>query len=87
MAVEVRVPKFPECWESCGSCASGDFVITEVRVASGDVVGPEDVALVIESQKTSIELPVGRRGRVIDVALTPGDELVEGALMLRLERI
>ena len=20
----VRMPKYPECWQSCGSCASGD---------------------------------------------------------------
>jgi sulfate-transporting ATPase len=25
--VEVRMPKYPECWETCGNCASGEVVI------------------------------------------------------------
>ena len=33
-----RMPKYPECWQSSGSCASGDVFILELLVKVGDVI-------------------------------------------------
>ena len=37
--VEVRMPKYPECWETCGNCASGEVVIQTLLVRPGDEIG------------------------------------------------
>ena len=36
--INVRMPKYPECWQSCGSCASGEVFILELLVKVGDVI-------------------------------------------------
>lgn len=35
MAVDIRLPQFPECWETCRNCGQGEV---EVLVSAGDTV-------------------------------------------------
>ena len=51
--IKVRMPKYPECWQSCGSCASGAVFILELLVKVGDVVARDDNLLTLLSKFTS----------------------------------
>ena len=62
--VEVRIPKFPECWESCGNCGSGEVIIDDVLVLPGDMVEREDNLIVLETGKVALDIPAPTAGRV-----------------------
>lgn len=81
---EVRMPKYPECWESCGSCAQGEVFILEVSVAPGDNLNRDDTILTLETGKVSLDIPTPYAGRVEQVAVIPGDKVAEGALLITL---
>jgi pyruvate/2-oxoglutarate dehydrogenase complex dihydrolipoamide acyltransferase (E2) component len=85
--VEVRVPLYPDCWESCGSCAAGEVEVTEVLVRPGDVVRRDDTLIVIETGKTTLEIPSTHDGRVVAVAMAPGTKPAEGDLIVTLEAL
>ena len=55
--VEVRMPKYPDCWETCGSCGSGDVFILEVFVKMGDVICADDAILALETGKV-VQVPL-----------------------------
>jgi len=84
--ISIRMPKYPECWESCGSCASGDVFILEVLVKPGDIMGFDDPILTLETGKVALDIPTPYPGRVIEVHVTAGDFVDEGALLITLER-
>ena len=64
----VRMPKYPECWSSCGSCASGNVFILELLVKAGDLVARDDNILTLETGKVALDIPTPYAGRVIDSA-------------------
>ena len=82
---EVRIPKFPECWESCGNCGSGDVTVDDVLVFPGDVVDRDDTILVLETGKVALDIPAPHRGRVLEVHVAAGERVQEGQLILTLE--
>ena len=81
----VRMPKYPECWESCGSCASGNVFILELLVKIGDDLLQDDNILTLETGKVALEIPTPRAGRVLEIHVTEGDTVDEGALLVTLE--
>jgi len=83
--VEVRIPKFPECWESCGNCGSGEVVVDDVLVLPGDSVALEDNLIVLETGKVALDIPTPAAGRVVELRLAAGDIVVEGQVILTLE--
>jgi pyruvate/2-oxoglutarate dehydrogenase complex dihydrolipoamide acyltransferase (E2) component len=83
----VRMPKYPECWSSCGSCASGDVFILELLVKVGDMVARDDNILTLETGKVALDIPSPNAGRVIQVHVTEGDTVDEGALLITLETV
>lgn len=85
--IEVRIPIYPECWETCGSCAAGDVVIEEVLVKPGDIVQRDDNIIILETGKIALDIPTPHAGRVVEVMVAAGDEVAEGALILTLEPI
>lgn len=82
---EIRMPKYPDCWETCGSCASGDVVILEVLVKPGDPIGFDDAILTLETGKVSLDIPSPHAGRVIEVCVAEGDPVAEGQILLTIE--
>ena len=83
--IPVHMPKYPECWESCGSCASGDVFILEVLVQPGDVLQRDDNILTLETGKVALDIPTPHPGRVVAVHVATGDTVDAGALLVSLE--
>lgn len=79
------MPKYPECWSSCGSCASGDVFILELLVNIGDRVERDDNILTLETGKVALDIPYPYAGRVLEIHVTEGDTVDEGALLITLE--
>ena len=82
---EVRVPKFPECWESCGNCAQGDVTVDAVLVAPGDVVARDDTLIVLETGKVALDIPSPCAGVVVSVAVSEFEPITEGELIAVIE--
>jgi pyruvate/2-oxoglutarate dehydrogenase complex dihydrolipoamide acyltransferase (E2) component len=82
--ITVHMPKYPECWESCGSCAAGDVFILEVLVGVGDFLNFDDAILTLETGKVSLDIPSPKAGRVVEVHVTAGDTVDEGAPLVTL---
>ena len=85
MLIEVRMPKYPECWETCGNCAAGDVIVESVLVSAGDVIERDDTILVLETGKVALDIPSPQAGRVVKVFVEQYDPVDEGALILTLE--
>ena len=83
--VEVRMPKYPECWETCGNCASGEVVIQTLLVRPGDLIAAEDTLFVLETGKVALDIPSPRAGRVVEVFVAEGDAVAEGQIVLTIE--
>lgn len=83
--VEIRIPIYPECWETCGSCAQGEVVIEEVLVKPGDLLQCDDNVIILETGKVALDIPTPYAGRVVEVMVAAGDEVAEGTLILTLE--
>lgn len=83
--VEVRIPKYPECWESCGNCGSGEVVVDDVLVLPGDTIERDDNLIVLETGKVALDIPSPSAGRVVALFVAQGDKVVEGQTILTLE--
>ena len=83
--VSVRMPKYPECWSSCGSCASGNVFILELLVKVGDVVARDDNILTLETGKVALDIPTPWAGTIQEIHVIEGDTVDEGALLVSLE--
>src|SRR5829696_9892117 len=74
-AIEVKVPDI------------GDFSgvpVIEIHVAAGDTVAPEDPLITLESDKATMDVPSPAEGVVQRLAVSVGDEVSEGDLILTL---
>ena len=85
MVVEVRLPIFPECWETCGSCGQGEVLVQEVHVKPGDIVRHEDNLITLETGKVALDIPSPHAGTVLEVCISEGDTIAEGALIATIE--
>ena len=83
--VEVRIPKYPECWESRGSCGSGEISVDEVLVSPGDRVKRDDTLIVLETGKVAHDIPSPSSGKVVELFVIPGDSLDECQVFMTLE--
>jgi pyruvate/2-oxoglutarate dehydrogenase complex dihydrolipoamide acyltransferase (E2) component len=83
--IEVRLPKYPECWESCGNCGSGEVLVDDVRVLPGDTVERDDTLIVLETGKVALDIPSPRAGKVLQLFVAAGDKVVERQIILTLE--
>ena len=83
--IEIRVPLYPDCWETCGNCAAGDVVIEEVLVKPGDMLQRDDNVIILETGKIALDIPTPHAGRVVEIMVKAGDRVAEGALILTLE--
>ena len=86
MSIEIRMPKYPECWSSCGQCASGDVFILDVLVKPGEHLERDDGIVTLETGKVSLDIPSPWSGTVVEVFVEVGDKPNEGALLITLDR-
>ncbi|HEX5066163.1 MAG TPA: dihydrolipoyllysine-residue acetyltransferase [Myxococcota bacterium] len=66
----------------------GDFDnvdVAEVLVKVGDTVAAEQSLIVLESEKASMEIPSPFAGRVVEMKVSVGDQVSQGALIARIE--
>ncbi len=82
---DVRIPKYPECWESCGSCASGEIYVQSVLVSAGEPVSRDDTLIVLETGKVALDIPSPCDGVVSEVLVEENDPIDEGDLIVRIE--
>ncbi|MDA1074637.1 MAG: dihydrolipoyllysine-residue acetyltransferase [Proteobacteria bacterium] len=61
-----------------------DVVVIEISAKKGDRVTSDDVLLVVESDKASMEIPAGMAGVVQEIHVAEGDPVVEGSLLATL---
>jgi biotin carboxyl carrier protein len=80
--VEVRIPIYPDCWETCGSCAQGDVVVEEVLVKAGDIVRFDDAVIILETGKVALDIQSPHAGRVVEIFVEEGQQVAEGALVM-----
>ena len=66
------MPKFPDCWESCGNCAQGDVFVSEVNILAGDTLNLDDCAIVLETGKVALDIPLATQ-RTVDFLVTGRD--------------
>lgn len=85
MAQEIRLPRFPECWETCGNCGQGEVLVQEVHVKPGDRVRFDDNLITLETGKVALDIPSPREGTIVAVHVSEGDTVGEGALIATLE--
>ena len=74
--IEIRMPEMGE--------AEGVSVI-EVAVSRGQTVDVDDLLVVVESEKASMEIPSPFPGVVLEVAVKEGDDVEEATLLVVLE--
>lgn len=82
---EVRMPKFPECWETCGNCGNGDVFVLDVHVKPGDVLRFDDPLITLETGKVALDIPCPHAGTIVDVFVSENDTLGEGDLLATVE--
>ncbi len=85
MAIDIRLPRFPECWETCGNCGQGEVLILEVHVRPGDTIRHDDNLVTLETGKVALDIPSPHAGTILDVLVGAGDTVREGALIARIE--
>lgn len=79
------MPKYPECWETCGSCANGEVFVIEVHVKPGDVLRFDDSLITLETGKVSLDIPSPHAGTIVEVRVSEGDKLAEGDVIATLD--
>ena len=82
---EVRVPIYPDCWETCGNCAQGEVSVWEILVKPGDVVEFDDNVVTLETGKVALDIQTPHAGRVAEIFVAEGQEVAEGALLLTID--
>lgn len=74
--VEIRLPDVGE---------AENVSVIEVAVAEGQTVAVDDLLVVVESEKASMEIPSPFAGKVVEVAVGEGDDVEEASLLVVLE--
>ena len=61
--------------------------VSEVLVSPGDRVSVDDIILVLESEKASMEIPSEEKGIIKKVFVSAGDEVKTGEILIMMEVI
>jgi pyruvate dehydrogenase E2 component (dihydrolipoamide acetyltransferase) len=59
--------------------------VLEIRVKPGDAITANDVVVVIEAEKSTVEVPAGVNGTITEVAVKKGQTVKAGAVLARAE--
>ncbi|HWS14539.1 MAG TPA: lipoyl domain-containing protein [Rhodocyclaceae bacterium] len=79
--VEVRIPKYPDCWESCGNCANGEVYVQSVLVSPGQPISRDATLIVLETGKVALDIPSPYDGVIIEVRVTENEPAGEGEVI------
>ncbi len=79
------MPKFPPCWESCGSCGQGDITVQSVLVSPGQTVSCDEPLIVLETGKVALDIPSPHEGVIVEVAVQEFDPIAEDDLIVRID--
>lgn len=79
------MPKYPECWETCGNCGNGQVFVLEVLVKPGDAIRHDDGLITLETGKVSLDIPSPYAGTVVAVHTAEGADIAEGDLIATVE--
>lgn len=77
MIREVRLPRFPECWETCGSCGNGKVMVETVHVKPGDRIRADEPLITLETGKVALDIPSPYEGMIVDVLVAEGEPIAE----------
>lgn len=84
MIREVRMPRYPECWDTCGSCGNGEVMVERVHVKPGDRIRADEPLITLETGKVALDIPSPYEGTIIDVLVTEGEPIAEERLIVTL---
>lgn len=87
MIREVRMPRYPECWETCGDCGRGEVFVVEVHVKPGEAIRADDNLITLETGKVALDIPTPCGGRIVEVLVSEGDILAEGQVIATVEAV
>jgi pyruvate/2-oxoglutarate dehydrogenase complex dihydrolipoamide acyltransferase (E2) component len=79
------MPKYPECWETCGDCGRGEVFVVKVHVKPGDTLRADDNLITLETGKVALDIPSPLGGRIVEVMVGEGDTLAEGQVIATIE--
>lgn len=82
---QVRMPMYPDCWETCGNCANGKIFVLDVLVGVGETIRADDNLITLETGKVALDIPSPYAGRIIELHVAVGDELDAGALLATID--
>lgn len=74
--VDVKVPDIGD---------ADNVEVIEVLVQTGDTVAADDLLVVVESDKASMEIPSSHSGKVVEVHVQVGSQVEEGTRLVTLE--
>jgi pyruvate dehydrogenase E2 component (dihydrolipoamide acetyltransferase) len=77
MAIDIVLPDLGENIQEGG--------VLEIRVKPGDTVGPNDIVIVLEAEKSTVEVPAGIEGKIAEIVVNKGQMIKPGAVLARVE--
>jgi pyruvate dehydrogenase E2 component (dihydrolipoamide acetyltransferase) len=77
MPSEIKLPALSE--------SINEGVVSDVRVKAGDVLKPGDTIVVVEAEKSTVEVPADTGGKVAAVLVKKGDTVKFGQTLARVE--
>lgn len=83
--VDIRMPKYPDCWDSCGSCRTGEVFVQSVLVRTGETIAHDDTLIVLETGKVALDIPSPHAGTIVAVKVDEGDIIDEGEVIVSIE--
>jgi pyruvate/2-oxoglutarate dehydrogenase complex dihydrolipoamide acyltransferase (E2) component len=83
--VEVKMPRYPDCWETCGNCGNGEVFVLELLVQPGETIRADDNLLTIETGKVALDIPSPYAGRIMEMRVKEGEYVAEGAVIATVE--
>jgi len=83
--VQILLPPMPECWQTCGACGDGELLVSDIPLAVGDRVWRDEPMLSLETDKTTLDIPAPRSGRVSALHVEIGDPVQVGSLLMTLQ--
>ena len=77
MPVDIKLPALSE--------SINEGTVSEVRVKPGDTLKPGDIVVVVEAEKSVVEVPADSGGKVTEVLARKGDTVKVGQTLARVE--